>query len=265
MQLTTKHEQFFKQSISQATGRDDWNWPSPLETDKVYRDERTTPFQRSISFVIKQDGEKFYMDYFLYTGNSSHHIRVLDSGKTVYLERYEPTSGYSTTGDLEKDRAELKKFVDHNLKVEQLLIEKGLERPGPYTVSLLPEHEQFFVEEINKITGEKCWVWPSPLKFGKLYRGEIFTAGSRGMNDIRFVINIDSNGVLYMDYLLKTDDYSSHNRVLSTGESIRLENYEGQWGRPITGDEEKDKAVHTQMKLNNEKVQKILKEKGLEF
>lgn len=270
MILSPKHEEFFKQFIDQTTGISDWDWPSPLETDKVYRGEKEmNSLKRSVSFFIKKDGfRSFYMDYLL--GNDlfnhhGHHGRVFNSGKREKLESYQPISGYSTTGDLEKDKAEIKKFLDNNTKVDQLLIEKGLALPSPHTTSLLPGDEKFFVEEINKITEIECWTWPSPLKFGKVYHFRIFTAGSRGLNDFRFVINIDANGVLYMDHFLRTDDYSSHNRLLRSGEAIRLENYEGQYGWPITGDEEKDKLRHNEMRRNNENVQKILKEKGFDL
>ena len=132
-------------------------------------------------------------------------------------------------------------------------------------MNILPEDEKFFVEEIDKITEVNSWAWPSPLRFGKVYNSKVYTAGSRGLNDFRFVINIDKEGVLFMDYFLKTDDYSSHNRLLRSGESIRLENYEGQYGRTITGDEETDKRNRQQMIRRNEEVQKILKDKGLEW
>lgn len=267
MQLSPKHDEFFKQFIIQLTNVGDWSWPSPLETDKVYRGEKEmSPYKRSISFFIKKDGFRtFYLDYLFSSGDSNHHGRVFNSGKRKELESFQPISGYSTVGDLEKDKAAVKNFVDNNIKVEQLLIEKGLALPSPYTASLLPDDEKFFVEEINKITEVYCWAWPTPLKFGKVYRFVIFTAGSRGCHDFRFVIHIDANGVLYMDHLLRTDDYSSHNRLLRSGESIRLENYGGQWGRAITGDEEIDKFNHQKMILTNEEVLKILKEKGLEW
>jgi hypothetical protein len=270
MLLKKKDDQFFKQFIQKFTETDQWNWPSLLETDKVFHGEvaATGVFpKKEIRFIIRTGerrlfGRLLYMDCLHKYAESVLHIRVFSSGKRLDLETYEPRFGYSGTQDLEHDRAEMQRFLDHNIRLEKELIAKGLELPDPYQTAISIEAEKFFKEQINTITGIDYWAWPSPLKLDKHYHSKIYTAGSRGLSGIRFFIKKDDSGSLYMDFLHRTDDYDSHNRVFESGELIRLENYEGQWGRTVTGDDEKDKLAWDTMRKHNEKVSQILKQKG---
>lgn len=262
MILKKKDDQFFKQYIQKLAETDQWNWPSLLETGKVFHDEVAAAGvfpKKEIRFIIQTGEPRFlrspllYMDCLFKHGECMSHIRVFSSGKRLDLERYEPFGGYSGTRDLEHDKAEMQRFLEHNIRLEKELIEKGLELPDPHQIAIPIEAEKFFKEHINSITGIDYWAWPSPLKLDKHYHSKIFTTGSRGLSGIRFFIKVADNGSLYMDYLNSTDDSNSHNRVYESGELIRLENYEGQWGRTVTGDDEKDNLVWDAMRKHNEK------------
>jgi hypothetical protein len=69
---------------------------------------------------------------------------------------------------------------------------------------------------------------------------------------------------VYMDFYLIADDYSIHKRIKDSGELVRLENFEGQYGWPIFEDTEETRAEHQRIKEHNQKVYDILKQKGLE-
>lgn len=101
------------------------------------------------------------------------------------------------------------------------------------------------------------------LETGKLYRMAKFRYVSRGYEDLRFFLQQNGEGDLYLDYYFATDDCISHARIDHTGAVTLLENLEGQWGRPVLETEEATQREHERIKAHNEKVRVILEQKGL--
>lgn len=69
---------------------------------------------------------------------------------------------------------------------------------------------------------------------------------------------IDVDSEWKCDYLLMTPDYYCHLRLFHTGELVKLENYEGQFGLPAY----KDEKTLTKIRTHNENVSQILIAKG---
>jgi len=107
---------------------------------------------------------------------------------------------------------------------------------------------------------------PDKLEYDKVYRIEPY--------DYRFNEMRDKWGVSYiikdklepfLDYYAVGDYYSVHNRINSKGEIIKLENFEGQFGRPFYPDDTKRTELeHNTIQDHNDKVFMILKSKRLE-
>ena len=71
----------------------------------------------------------------------------------------------------------------------------------------------------------------------------------------------------FLDYYCVIDDRDghtfSHGRVHENGTTQRLENYEGQWGRPFFPDDPaRTKAEHARIDAHNARVAEILRAKG---
>lgn len=105
---------------------------------------------------------------------------------------------------------------------------------------------------------------PDQLETGWIYRMSKYRYYSRGYEDLRFFIEQDEEGYLFLDYCLITDDSTSHYRIDHTGAVIPLENLQGQWGRPVLEDEEATQREWERIKAHNQNVYAVLQQKGLD-
>jgi hypothetical protein len=87
------------------------------------------------------------------------------------------------------------------------------------------------------------------------------------MNSICF--KIVSGPTPYLDYFQPYEEYrahargSSHGRILATGETLTLENYQGEWGRTVyPGDPERTAREQAAISLHNQSVNAVLRQKG---
>jgi hypothetical protein len=84
----------------------------------------------------------------------------------------------------------------------------------------------------------------------------------RGGWDVSFIIKSEQE--TYLDFYAIGDHYSKHKRIKSNGEIEELENFLGQFGRPIYPDDsERTEREHREIQNHNDKVYAILKAKGL--
>ena len=108
------------------------------------------------------------------------------------------------------------------------------------------------------------------IKFPKEYHSdkineiEFYTKGMRGGYKVRFFIKQNDTGDWYLD-LFGGDDYCSwHKRINAEGEIINLENFKGEFGRPVySEDPERTERENKEIHNNNDSVQRLLIEKGL--
>ena len=135
---------------------------------------------------------------------------------------------------------------------------------NPIIMELTKNQEDFFKQAILKSVNDSDLPLPNGLETGKVYKSEYYKYNMRGLRDIRFFIKKDKASNLYLDYYFKTDDYSIHKRINHLGETVELENFEGQFGWPVFEDEEQTKKEHQRIKEHNQKVYDILKQKGFE-
>lgn len=93
-------------------------------------------------------------------------------------------------------------------------------------------------------------------------RGDLDTA-----EELKVLAGRSEDGSFFLDYYRVDIDNDgqtfSHGRIHQDGSTERLENFEGQWGRPIFPDDpEKTKAEHERIDAHNDRVREILREKG---
>ncbi len=107
---------------------------------------------------------------------------------------------------------------------------------------------------------------PDKFEYNKVYNLESNSHKFNQMRNNWEVSFIITNKIEpFLDYYAIGDDYSVHNRINSHGELIKLENYEGQFGRPVYPDDpERTKNENEIIQNHNDKVHDILKNKGLE-
>lgn len=107
--------------------------------------------------------------------------------------------------------------------------------------------------------------FPKKFQFDQVNKIEFYTNGMRGGCTVRFILKQTDSGEWFLD-LYAYDDYCSwHKRINEKGEITDLENYKGQFGRPIYSDDpERTAREHREIQEHNDKVYRILAEKGLE-
>ena len=105
---------------------------------------------------------------------------------------------------------------------------------------------------------------PDILEMNKVYESIYYREAQRGCRDLKYKLVKDSSDRYVLDYYLKTDDYSTHKRIDADGNSIELENFEGQFGWPVYEDKAETEREHQRIKEHNQTVYAILKNKGFE-
>ena len=106
--------------------------------------------------------------------------------------------------------------------------------------------------------------FPKKFQLDGINEIEFYTNGMRGGCTVRFFIRQTDSGEWFLD-LFGSDDYSSwHKRINQNGEISDLENFKGQFGRPVYPDDpERTAREHSEIQDHNDKVHQILIEKGL--
>lgn len=106
---------------------------------------------------------------------------------------------------------------------------------------------------------------PKKFRFNEVNEIEFYTDGMRGGCTVRFFLKENDSGEWFLD-LFGYDDYSSwHKRINQKGEITDLENFKGQFGRPVYPDDpERTEREHREIQEHNDKVRQLLIEKGLE-
>jgi hypothetical protein len=130
-------------------------------------------------------------------------------------------------------------------------------------MKLNKEEYDFFKAALLKNTSEDQEL-PAEIETDTVYRFERFRYGSRGYEGLQFFVKKDEAGSLFLDYYFVLDDSKSHFRIDHTGNLIRLENFEGQWGMPSFEDEEETRIAREKIINHNQKVREILVAKGFE-
>lgn len=125
------------------------------------------------------------------------------------------------------------------------------------------EDEAFFRQALLSATSNDLSL-PTEWEFEEIYQFHHYRNNSRGFEGLLFVARKDDDGEVYVDFFFRTDDYSSHNRLNRYGQLTRLENFEGQWGRPVYEDEEETKREHERIQKHNDEVARILNAKGFD-
>lgn len=107
--------------------------------------------------------------------------------------------------------------------------------------------------------------FPKKFQFDQVNKIEFYSNGMRGGCTVRFILKQTGSGEWFLD-LYAYDDYCSwHKRINQKGEIIDLENFKGQFGRPVYPDDpERTAREHQEIQDHNDKVRQILVEKGLE-
>ena len=105
---------------------------------------------------------------------------------------------------------------------------------------------------------------PDPLPMGRVLR--IVDKATDTEDELKVLAGENEQGY-FLDYYCVIDDRDgrtfSHGRIHENGTTRRLENYEGQWGRPIFPDDPaKTKAEHARIDAHNTRVAEILRAKG---
>lgn len=125
------------------------------------------------------------------------------------------------------------------------------------------ELAKFFRDRLQAITYGAV-VIPEMLEFGKVYR----LSDEEGMNSISFTIV--SAPTPYLDYFKPYEEHrahariSFHGRISATGEKLKLENYQGEWGMPFySGDAARTAREQEEIRLHNQSVNAVLRKKGL--
>ncbi|MGV6861310.1 MAG: hypothetical protein ACWA41_06035 [Putridiphycobacter sp.] len=107
--------------------------------------------------------------------------------------------------------------------------------------------------------------FPENFQLDKINEIEIYTDGMRGGYKVRFFIKQNNYGKWYLDLFGRNDYCSWHKRIDENGAIINLNNFKGEFGRPIYPDDpERTKREHKEIQDNNDSVHKLLIEKGLE-
>lgn len=107
--------------------------------------------------------------------------------------------------------------------------------------------------------------FPESFIFNRINEIEFYTEGMRGGRRVRFFIKKNETGKWYLDLFASTDTNSWHKRIEHDGTIKRLENFMGEFGRPFYPDDpERTKRECDEIQKNNNNVQSILIEKGLE-
>ncbi len=125
------------------------------------------------------------------------------------------------------------------------------------------QQEKLFRKYLLEAVNDAGLPLPDNWEIDKVYKEEYCKYGMRGCRKIAFIIKMDYESELYLDFYLETDDYSAHKRIKQSGDILTLENFEGQYGWPIYEDEERTKLEHQRIREHNQKVNQILIEKGL--
>jgi hypothetical protein len=105
---------------------------------------------------------------------------------------------------------------------------------------------------------------PDPLPMGRVLR--IVDKEIDSEDELKVLAGQDAAGY-FLDCYCVIDDRDGqtfwHGRIRENGTTQRLENYEGEWGRPsFPDDPDKTKAEHARIDAHNERVREILRAKG---
>lgn len=129
---------------------------------------------------------------------------------------------------------------------------------------LSKDQEFIFRKSLLQSINDDGMVLPENWELNKVYRSVYFKYENRGCRDLRFFVSYNDENSFFLDYFFITDDFSLHMRIDNNGNTIKLENYEGQFGWPVLKTEEETEIEHQRIRLHNQNVQKILISKGLE-
>lgn len=105
---------------------------------------------------------------------------------------------------------------------------------------------------------------PDPLPMGRVLR--IVDKAVDSEEELMVLAGRDERGY-FLDYFRRDSDRDGytyhHGRVRDNGKIERLENYEGQWGRPrYPDDPARTEAEHRRMDAHNDHVRDVLRAKG---
>jgi hypothetical protein len=121
-----------------------------------------------------------------------------------------------------------------------------------------------FKTKLSELFGNEEFYFPEKLIPSQLYNLSYKPELSRGQKELRFFVKESNNGAWFLDYYLKTDDYTRHSRINEKGNVEELENYDGQFGWPVFDDDNKTKGEHERIRNHNKSVYDILRAKGFE-
>lgn len=112
--------------------------------------------------------------------------------------------------------------------------------------------------------------FPEKIFKGKIHEVQTYKRVMRDCWNCRFYIAIDEHNNWFMELFSSNDDCSWHYLINHEGEKVKLENYKGEFGRPIYSDSQKTKLENEKIDrhnydLNNELIAKGLEEGNSEF
>jgi hypothetical protein len=125
-------KKFFPEAIHKSI--DDWDLTLPEQwvLGKIYRSEYYKygmRGSRDLRFFIQMDkAGEYYIDYFFLTDDYTKHVRINSNGETERLENFLSDHSIKLTEYEARNEIIMKNFREHNEKINQIFIEKGLQK-----------------------------------------------------------------------------------------------------------------------------------------